>query len=102
MVVQMCGCLVTSSAASTNLGMFSSLDAQLELAHQGLCLYVSLWWMSHMEAVASSAVPAQPGTQAAGSLWSWPWGTTRLFSSCQNIGCQPYRMEKHFQIQPGD
>lgn len=58
--------LVIFSVVPPNLGMFSSLDAQLEMAHSSLCLCIQLCWKSPTEVMASSVVPAQLDTKAAG------------------------------------
>lgn len=71
--------LVTFSVVPTNLGMFSSLDALLEMAHRSLCLCIQLCWKSRTEVMTSSLEPAQLDTKAAGipvaqvSPWENHW-----------------------------
>lgn len=76
--------LLTFSVVPTNLGMFSSLGAQLEVALRIFCLCIQLCWKSRTEDTASPVVPAHLDTKA--SLWhgSQHAKTTGLFSSYQN------------------
>lgn len=98
--------LVTFSVVPTNLRMFSSLDAQLEMAHRSLFLCIQLCWKSRIEVMASSVVPAQLDTKAAGipvaqvSVWENHW---TVFLHAKTLGVSHHHMEKHLpQILPGD